>query len=234
MTYTAALPNLQGFAGGTVDFTDNGVPINGCGAQSMSGFNEATCTTSYVAPGSHSIVAVYSGDQNFNGSTSQSLIETVNPTSTATGLTSSANPSPNNAPVTYTATVNPAPDGGTVSFTDGGAAIAGCGSQPVNTATGVATCTAAGYPTASQHSIGAIYSGDLDFSGSTSPLLAQQINAPPTLQPTSLAFASQAVSTLSAPLQVTVSNTGQTDPLNVAAAFVTGATPDDFLITEDT
>ena len=72
--------------------------------------------------------------------------------------------------VTYTATVTPAPDGGTVAFDDAGTPIADCATQPVNTATGIATC-AISYPTAGAHAITASFSGSADtvYLPSTSP-----------------------------------------------------------------
>ena len=52
---------------GTVDFTSDGNSI-GCDSQPVSG-TTATCTTTYdaAAGGSHTIVATYSGDTNFDG-----------------------------------------------------------------------------------------------------------------------------------------------------------------------
>ena len=62
------------------------------------------------------------------------------PSATTTALGSSANPAAAGAKVTYTATASPTPDAGTIAFTDGGAAIAGCGSVPVSAATPQAQC----------------------------------------------------------------------------------------------
>jgi hypothetical protein len=97
-------------------------------------------------------------------------------TPTAISLASSQNPALAGDPIAYTATVNPTPDGGTVSFTDGSATIAGCASQPVNTSTGQATCTAR-YATIGHHNITANYSGDMNFSRSgPSPAVLEQID----------------------------------------------------------
>lgn len=92
--------------------------------------------------------------------------------STATGITSSANPSVVDEAVTYTATVSPAPDGGTVAFTDGGSAIAGCAAVAVNAVTGTASCgTTDAFP--GSRTILASYSGDTNFGGSQSAPLTQ-------------------------------------------------------------
>jgi alpha-tubulin suppressor-like RCC1 family protein len=91
---------------------------------------------------------------------------------TDTALASSANPSMTGQQVTYTATVSPVPDGGTMAFTDNGSPIAGCGTQPVDTSTGQATCQAT--PNASgAHNIVATFSGSSGFAGSTSATLTQ-------------------------------------------------------------
>jgi Bacterial Ig-like domain (group 3)/Glycine rich protein len=95
------------------------------------------------------------------------------PLVTATTLASSANPSVVGQQVTYTATVSPVPDGGTVAFSDGGAPIAGCGAQPVDTTTGKATCQVT-YTSTGTHSITAAYSGDPAF-GPSSDTLTQTV-----------------------------------------------------------
>ena len=74
------------------------------------------------------------------------------------------------------------PDGGTVAFKDGTATIPGCGSQPVDTATGNASCQLT-YGSTGTHAITAVYSGDAAFVTSTSSPLGQQVApGPPTAQ----------------------------------------------------
>ena len=63
-------------ATGTVAFKDNGSDITGCGNVALNP-NTATCTTSSLSPGSHSITAVYSGDSNFSESTSSAVTQMV-------------------------------------------------------------------------------------------------------------------------------------------------------------
>jgi hypothetical protein len=93
---------------------------------------------------------------------------------TATTVASSANPLVVGGQVTYTAAVSPVPDGGTVAFEDAGAAISGCGSQPVDTTTGMASCQVS-YATTGSHAVTVIYSGDAAFTASTSARLGQQV-----------------------------------------------------------
>ena len=75
-----------------------------------------------------------------------------------------------------TATVTPAPDGGTVAFDDGNSTIAGCGSQPVNHASGIAVCQTSNL-TVGSDSITAVYSGDPRFQTSTSAGVSEKVLA---------------------------------------------------------
>ena len=61
-------------------------------------------------------------------------------------------------------------------FSDGITTIAGCGAQPVDPTTGVATCTQT-YTTVGAHPISAAYLGDASFLASTSTTLNQTVNA---------------------------------------------------------
>jgi outer membrane protein assembly factor BamB len=73
VTYTATVsPSPDG---GTVRFSDNGQGIPGCSAVALSGA-QATCTTSYRYANLHRILATYSGDGYYGGS-SASLTERV-------------------------------------------------------------------------------------------------------------------------------------------------------------
>ena len=60
---------------GTIEFTDGGNAIPGCGAQAVSNGN-ATCTTSFATNGAHSLAATYSGAIGFTTS-SDTLAEQV-------------------------------------------------------------------------------------------------------------------------------------------------------------
>ncbi len=124
----------------------------------------------------HSITAVYNGDTNFTGSTSDNFLQTVNQSSTTTTVTSSVNPSVFGHGVTFTATcssqwsvVSGQWPTGTVMFEDGGTSI--------GTATlsgGVATYSTSSL-TVSVHSITAVYGGDTICSGSTSASYLQTV-----------------------------------------------------------
>ncbi len=81
VTYTATVsPTVSGAptpTTGTVSFSDNGTQINGCTAQSLNSSGQATCELPYAAPGSHAIVASYSGSADYLSSTSGTLTETI-------------------------------------------------------------------------------------------------------------------------------------------------------------
>ncbi len=63
---------------GTVSFTSNGNAISGCGAVLLGSSRTAVCTTSTLAVGTDAIVATYSGDTNYSGSSGM-LTQIVNP-----------------------------------------------------------------------------------------------------------------------------------------------------------
>ena len=103
------------------------------------------------------------------------LTQTVNQDSTTTKVTSSANPSVYGQSVTFTATVKAASPGsgtptGTVTFYDGSTNL-GSGTLSGGTATLPTTFFVVG-----SHSITAVYSGDPDFTASTSSALTQTVN----------------------------------------------------------
>jgi hypothetical protein len=157
--------------GESVTFTADGNPI---GTGTLTG-GVASVTTSSLTAGSHAIVASYPGDTNLAGS-SGSLTQVVNKEPTTTSLTSSLNPSTYGQPVTFTATVSPAPpDGELVTFfisADGPSVTA-----PLSG--GVASITTSSL-TAGSHTVLALYGGDTNLAGSSSPLLTQVVNKEPT------------------------------------------------------
>ena len=85
VTFTATVSGSN--PTGSVTFTDGGSSISGCAAVVLPGSGNsktATCTTSSLAVGNHSIVASYSGDAGNIGSTSTALSQVVNSTSAGT------------------------------------------------------------------------------------------------------------------------------------------------------
>lgn len=151
-------------ATGTITFKD-GTTTLGTGNVSN---GTATYSTSSLAVGSHSITGVYSGDSNYNTSTSSKLTQTVKQGSSVT-VSSSTNPAPSGSPVTFIAVVSPSAATGSATFYDSSTSI---GSGALSG--GVASLTTSSLAVGS-HSITAVYAGDATYIGSTSPVLTQSI-----------------------------------------------------------
>ena len=177
VTFTATVSAIgtgEGTPTGSVTFYDGS---NALDTAMLSG-GTATFTTSSLAAGTYSITAVYSGDSNFNGSTSTALVQVVNQDGTATVVTSSVNPSVATQAVTFTATVTASAPGsgtptGSVTFYDG--------STPLDIVT-LSGGSAAFTTTAlalGDHAISVGYGGDTNFSGSTAAAITQTVNVPP-------------------------------------------------------
>ncbi len=171
-TVAAVSPN-SGTPTGTVNFLD-GTTVIGTAEPLTAGV--ATFSTSSLTVATHSITAVYSGDTNFTTSTSSAVSQVVNQASSTTTLTSSTNPSVFGQSVPFTATVAAASPGsgtptGTVNFLDGTTVI---GTAEPLTA-GVATFSTSSL-TVATHSITAVYSGDTNFTTSTSSAVSQVVN----------------------------------------------------------
>jgi len=102
VTFTATVPAA---ATGTVSFLDGTTTLD---MVTITG-NTVTFTTSALAAGIHSIMALYSGDNNHEASTSNVVSQVV--TTTTTTLSSNVNPQIQGLPVTFTAEVIPTPEG---------------------------------------------------------------------------------------------------------------------------
>jgi hypothetical protein len=175
--------------GGTVAFSDNGNPVNGCGVQPLLA-GVATCSELYASAGAHAIVAVYAGNTNFVTSTSSTLHQVVDaavvpPAATSTTLVSSANPSTAGQSVSFTATVHTTGSStptGSVLFFDGSTLlgnIALAGTGPGLSTSGLAPnqaqfSTSALTPV--PHVITATYTGDAADLASTSSPINQVVN----------------------------------------------------------
>lgn len=180
VTLTASVAAVQPGAGtqvGTVQFLANGTAISGCSAQSLTG-GQATCATTFPTPGARTLTAVYSGSNDFNGSTSNAVTQAVRAGS-STALTSSAIPAKlttGTTSVTYTASVSSSAGGmpsGAVTFKDGATAIDSCAT--VALANGSASCTVT-YSTLGTHGITAVYGGDATYDGSSGSFSQRVVN----------------------------------------------------------
>ena len=217
VTLTASVQTPPGgSATGTVTFLDGTTSLGTATIAS----NTAQLTVPNLTAGSHSITSKYSGDGNLSGSTSAVLTETVNQATAATGVVSNLNPATFGQSVIFTATVQATGTGtptGTVTLMDGGTSI-GSGSLSGGNAVEFTIATLTG----GSHSITAVYSGDANFSGSTSTGLAETVN--PALTATTVATSANPASvgqavTFSATVQP---STGTTASGNVS--FLDGTT----------
>lgn len=178
VTFTATIVSSTGIAvSGTVTFKDGSTTL-GTGTVGSNG--QATFSTSSLAVGSHTITAVYGGNNNVSGSTSSALTQTVTQPATATSTTSLATSAATIAHgqlLMFAATVTTSTGvtaTGTVTFKNG--------STVLGTATlvnGIATFTTSSLSVGS-HTITAVYGGSSTVTGSTSGKLTETVIKAPT------------------------------------------------------
>jgi hypothetical protein len=160
LTFSASVAPAS--ATGTVVFFDGTVAISG-----NLPLNSGTVSfsTNLLSGGAHTITAQYSGDATFNGAVSPALIQTVNKVSTEVDLELSLGASAftSGTPLTFIANIKPGAGSGSVVFFDGDTAISAL--IPVNN--GSASLTTASLAVG-PHAIRAQYSGDANFSASSS------------------------------------------------------------------
>jgi hypothetical protein len=156
---------------GSVKFLDGTTPL---GTSTLNASGIATLSTATLSVGNHNITAVYGGDTNSDPSTSPVLSQVVQKANTSVALISSANPSNFDQSVTFTATVSSVASGtptGTMTLLSGTNPL---GSSALN-ASGVAILSITTLPVGAD-SITAVYSGDANFSTSTSTALSQVVD----------------------------------------------------------
>jgi Bacterial Ig-like domain (group 3)/MBG domain (YGX type) len=178
ITFTA---NVTALGGGTptrsVTFFDGATSL---GSSTLSSSGSATLTVSSLATGTHAITATYGGDTNFALSTSAPLVQTVNPLPnplpTTISLSVSTDPSTYGQNLAFAAQVSSSLKGitGTVTFTSGAMVLG-----KANLVGGIATAALI-LPDAGMLSVIASYSGDSNFSPSTSVPLTLTVNPEPT------------------------------------------------------
>ncbi len=180
LTATVAPTGLgTGAPTGSVDFYDGTTLLGAEGLTSVGGVQTATLPATVYGLGGHSFKAVYLGEYDYTGSTSNTVAQSVTNIATTTSLASSLNPSNYTQTVTLTATVTPATNagpgpGGTVTFTDGSTVI---GTSPVALSGTHYVATLSGpFFSVGTHNVTASYSGSTDYGSSTSSVLSQVVN----------------------------------------------------------
>ncbi len=173
VTFTTEISSNIARPTGSVTFFDGGTEL---GTETLNTHGFASFSTSDLDLGSHTISAVYSGDDNFNTITSGDLTQVV--TNTTTSLTSSAISSVSGDSLTLTATVSSGAGTptGTVTFYDGSTLV---DSETLD-GSGVATFTTSSL-SIGNHSITAVYAGDGTYTSSTSSVVNQAIDATSTI-----------------------------------------------------
>ena len=158
---------------GLVTFLDGTTTM---GTALLNNSSMATFTTSTLAVSTHTIRAIYAGDNNFTSSSTSFLNQIVNQGATSTTLASSSNPLAFGQSITFTTSVTLKAPGagtptGTVLFKDGSTIL---GAATLNNL-GVATFMTSALPVGT-HTISAVYAGDNNFMSSTSAYLSQFID----------------------------------------------------------
>ncbi|MGH2718877.1 MAG: beta strand repeat-containing protein, partial [Actinomycetota bacterium] len=156
--------------GGTVQFKVDGANVGSPAAVSS---GSASLVDSSMAVGTHAVTAVYSGDADFNTSTSASgASQIVNKADTAAVVSSSLNPSFAGQSVTFSVTLTAVSPGagtpggtGSVQFEDNGDPL-GLAQTPVGGVASISTSSLS----VSTHNVTAVYAGDGNFNGTTGTL----------------------------------------------------------------
>jgi hypothetical protein len=172
-----ATPQGTGTPTGTVAFMDGTTTF---ATVTLNGSGVATASIGTLTVGLHPITAVYNGDVNFTGSTSNLVNQVVTKTNTTlSNVTSSANPSVFGQAVTFSTTVGGTGAGvatGVVTFLDNGVAIGTGTINAANVAT-FTTGTLVNPLAVGTHPITATFAGDANTNGSTTPGTLNQVVA---------------------------------------------------------
>jgi Pro-kumamolisin, activation domain/Bacterial Ig-like domain (group 3) len=168
---------------GTITLTDSGTALkdfSGSGTTKLNSLGYAEDQPIQLVGGTHSLVAVYSGDNSYTTSTSTADAVTVTKATTTSTIASSVTTIPVGQTVTLTATIATGSSGvgptGTVTFksgttTLGSAAVTGTAGvlTGAGAAAGGTASTTVTFSAAGAQSVVAVYSGDSNYAASTSP-----------------------------------------------------------------
>ena len=169
-TVAATTPGA-GTVAGSVEFFDGSISL---GTVTLVSGSATSAAITNFGVSTHSITAVYSGDASFVTSTSSAVSQVVNKASSATGLTSSVNPSVFGQPIIFTATVtgSSGTPSGTITFKNG---LTTLGTATLN-GSGLATFSTSTLAVGSSYSITAEYGGDSSYVTSTCSAVSQVVN----------------------------------------------------------
>jgi hypothetical protein len=179
----AAVAPGAGTPTGTVTVSDG---ANTCSNSVAAG----SCTITYTSAGGYNLTATYSGDANFNSSTSAAQSHSVNPAATTTTITSDT-PDPSLVGESFTVNFSVTSAGGTptgsVTVSDGVDSCSG-------TLSGGAGSCALALSTQGARTLTATYSGDANFVTGVSAGEGHQVNfGTSTISPTTVSITENAV-----------------------------------------
>lgn len=216
VTFTAKVTGNGATPTGTVNFIADGAVM---GSSALNATGTATFTYSALTAGTHSITAVYLGDTNDSGSTSNVVSQVVGTIPTVTDLGVSATVGTNPTTILIATVLNNSPSStplptptGTVTF-NSGATVVGAAALD---SSGVATLTP-NLPSGT-YSIVAVYSGDAIHAPSTSAAVSVSSTAIGfnlTVTPASVTVAASQNATVNVTL---TSNNGFTDTIGLGCA----------------
>ncbi|NWJ47138.1 MAG: Ig-like domain repeat protein, partial [Chloroflexi bacterium] len=174
VTFTVTVTSGSGTPTGSVDFKEGATTL---GSGTLDGSGVATFTTSSFGIGNHKVVAVYSGDSSYVGSTSVVVNQIVQGVGSKTTVTTAPNPSVMGQAISMTAKVTGDDGGkptGDVGFmwSDGSTANIAGYSPLVD---GVATYSLTGLPVGT-YQLWASYLGNTHYADSTSSDVSQIIS----------------------------------------------------------
>lgn len=176
VTFTATVSSNSSTLTGSVQFMD-GTTVLGGGPQLLNSTTRtASLTTTSLALGSHSITAVYSGDNLSATSTSPALTQVVKQTSVLL-IASNDNPARVYDPITFTVTVSETPAGGiapvgSIVFSADGSLLPNGTIAIVNGSASYTTALLA----AGSHIVTATYGGDVNNLPASSNALTEIVN----------------------------------------------------------
>lgn len=185
---------------GTVQFKDGSANLGSAVPVSV---GVASLTTAALAPGNHSISAVYSGDGSNAASASTSLSYDVAQVVSTVSVSSSVSSTLPGQGVTFTASLTGKSVSGSLQFKDGNTVLA---TVPLVSCPTTFSTSALGV---GAHQITVVYSGDVNNAPSTSAALTHTVAAPPAATTSTLsASASSVVAGQVLSLNVTVVGDG--------------------------
>lgn len=161
VTFTAQVAGNCNTPTGTVTFLDGGKVF---GTATLNPSASASFSTASLIVGTHSIMAAYPGDFNFDATTSPAITQTVTGYPSATTLTVAPNPAKALTAITLTSTVSSqfGTPTGSVTFTTNGQTLATVGLNGSGIATATVSTLGAG-----TYTVVATYSADTNFAANS-------------------------------------------------------------------